>query len=421
MTITTPPPTGRREWIRDSDCDLDSFRASTDRSTNLADYPFAHSVERNVLLYRSDSLMPHLDDEQSRRAVQTELVRALTDGPGIVLFQNAFNDLAVVDRATEQFDLLIAQQHASGGVVGDHFGKAGDNDRIWNAAQKLALGTPPQVFAEYYSNDILALICQSWLGGPLYQVTSQVNVVNPGSAAQVPHRDYHLGIVPRDELTEYPAHLHRMSATLTLQARWRTATCPSRADPPCICRTRTCSRRATWRSPGRSSSSSSATIMFSCRCGKATRCSSTGALHGAGHNRSDAIRRTANLLQISSPFGRAMEVLDREAMANVVYPALLARQSAGASERTLRNAVVATAECYPFPTNLDHDQPVHSLAPATQVDTVWGSIAGKRRSGGARRASGRADHPAAAVSGIVDTATLSLQQHRPVRWDETRR
>ncbi len=96
--------------------------------------------------------------------------------------------------------------------------------------------------------------------------------------------------------------------------------------------------------------------------------------HGAGHNRSESIRRMANLLQISSPFGRAMEVLDREAMANAVYPTLLARQSVGASERTLRNAVVATAECYPFPTNLDHDQPVHSLAPATQVDTVWEAL-----------------------------------------------
>jgi ectoine hydroxylase-related dioxygenase (phytanoyl-CoA dioxygenase family) len=96
--------------------------------------------------------------------------------------------------------------------------------------------------------------------------------------------------------------------------------------------------------------------------------------HGAGHNRSHAIRRSANLLQISSPFGRAMEVLDREAMANAVYPTLLALQSAGASERTLRNAVVATAECYPFPTNLDQDQPVHSLAPATQVDTVWEAL-----------------------------------------------
>ena len=63
-------------------------------------------------------------------------------------------------------------------AAGDHFGKPGANDRIWNAAQKLALHAP-EVFAEYYANDVLALVCQAWLG-PRYQVTSQVNVVNPG-------------------------------------------------------------------------------------------------------------------------------------------------------------------------------------------------------------------------------------------------
>ena len=56
------------------------------------------------------------------------------------------------------------------------------------------------MFAEYYGNDVIAVVCQAWLG-PRYQVTSQVNVVNPGRGMQqVPHRDYHLGFVP-DELS----------------------------------------------------------------------------------------------------------------------------------------------------------------------------------------------------------------------------
>ena len=36
--------------------------------------------------------------------------------------------------------------------------------------------------------------------------------------------------------------------------------------------------------------------------------------HGAGTNRSSEVRRMANLLQISSAFGRAMETVDRIAM-----------------------------------------------------------------------------------------------------------
>ncbi len=39
------------------------------------------------------------------------------------------------------------------------------------------------------------------------------------------------------------------------------------------------------------------------------------------------------------------------------------------------NAVVATAEGYPFPTNLDNDQPIGSLAPPSQVDVVLTALA----------------------------------------------
>jgi ectoine hydroxylase-related dioxygenase (phytanoyl-CoA dioxygenase family) len=45
--------------------------------------------------------------------------------------------------------------------------------------------------------------------------------------------------------------------------------------------------------------------------------------HGAGTNRSADVRRMANLLQVSSAFGRAMETADRTAAALALYPALV--------------------------------------------------------------------------------------------------
>ena len=48
-------------------------------------------------------------------------------------------------------------------------------------------------------------------------MTAQVNVVNPGGAAQAPHRDYHLGFQSAAACTSYPASVHQMSAFLTLQ------------------------------------------------------------------------------------------------------------------------------------------------------------------------------------------------------------
>ena len=53
--------------------------------------------------------------------------------------------------------------------------------------------------------------------------------------------------------------------------------------------------------------------------------------HAAGTNRTTDVKRMANLLQVSSPFGRAIECVDRQAMANAVFPTLLARQASGAS------------------------------------------------------------------------------------------
>jgi ectoine hydroxylase-related dioxygenase (phytanoyl-CoA dioxygenase family) len=97
--------------------------------------------------------------------------------------------------------------------------------------------------------------------------------------------------------------------------------------------------------------------------------------HGAGENLSAGIRRMANLLQISSPFGRAMEALDHTAMIRAVYPVLLSMKRAGRPERELANVVNATAEGYAFPTNLDRDQPIGNLAPPSQVDTVLTALA----------------------------------------------
>jgi hypothetical protein len=49
---------------------------------------------------------------------------------------------------------------------------------------------------------------------------------------------------------------------------------------------------------------------------------------------------------------------------------LLRRAADGADERWLENVIAASAEGYPFPTNLDSDPPVDGLAPVSQADVV---------------------------------------------------
>jgi ectoine hydroxylase-related dioxygenase (phytanoyl-CoA dioxygenase family) len=87
-------------------------------------------------------------------------------------------------------------------------------------------------------------------------------------------------------------------------------------------------------------------------------------MHAAGSNRTPDVRRIANLLQVSSPFGRAMESVDRVAMSLALYPALLAAVAESRLDLAQAgHAIACCAEGYAFPTNLDTDPPLGGLAP----------------------------------------------------------
>ncbi|MFE9444720.1 phytanoyl-CoA dioxygenase family protein [Streptomyces sp. NPDC006602] len=355
----------RRAWLSERDCDLADLRSLVERPTDLADYPYAASAERGVLIYDS----ARLRGAEDPREVQAELVRALTGGPGIVVFRGAFPDPAVVDRLSAVFDALIAEQRASGATSGDHFAAPGANDRVWNALEKAAL-YDPEAFADYYASDILALASTAWLG-PGYQVTSQVNVVNPGGAAQTAHRDYHLGFLSNEVAAAYPAHVHRLSPVLTLQGAVAHCDMPVESGPTMYLPYSQTYEPGylAWRLPEFQAYFEEHHVQLPLAKGDAA-FFNPALFHAAGTNRSTDIRRTANLLQVSSAFGRAMETVDREAVANAVFPVLLKRRTEGADEAWLENVIAASAENYPFPTNLDSDPPVAGLAPPSQADAV---------------------------------------------------
>ncbi|KOV99119.1 phytanoyl-CoA dioxygenase [Streptomyces sp. NRRL B-1140] len=351
-----------RAWLSEQECDLDTFRALVEQTTDPADYPHASAVEHNVPVYDCGLL-------EGDRVVQAELVRALAEGPGIVVFRGAFPDPGIVDRVTGVFEALVAEQRASGSAAGDHFAAPGANDRVWNALEKTAL-YDPEAFADYYANDILALIAIAWLG-PGYQVTSQLNVVNPGGAAQMAHRDYHLGFLSNEAAAAYPAHVHRLSPVLTLQGAVAHCDMPVESGPTMYLPH---SQKyepgyLAWRLPDFRAYFDAHRVQLPLAKGDAV-FFNPALFHAAGTNRSAGIRRMANLLQVSSAFGRAMETVDREAVAGAVYPVLLARKAAGADPAWLEQVIAASAEGYPFPTNLDSDPPVDGLAPPSQADLV---------------------------------------------------
>ena len=292
----------------------------------------------------------------------------------MVAIRGAFPDTAVVDRATDVFERIIADERAAGGQVGDHFAKAGANDRVWNALEKLAV-RDPETFVDYYANDIVALVSRAWLG-PGYQVTSQVNVVRPGGQAQDPHRDYHLGFLENEVVERYPTHVHLLSPVLTLQGAVAHSDMPVESGPTMYLpySHQFVPGYLAWRLPEFREHFAQNYVQLPLAKGDAV-FFNPALFHGAGTNVSADIQRVANLLQVSSAFGRAMEAVDRDLVTLSVYPVLLDRKANGLAESALHNAVAAAAEGYPFPTNLDLDQPVDGLTPASQAEIVLDALA----------------------------------------------
>ena len=158
-------------------------------------------------------------DSAQRRALLAEWTDILGHGAGVFAIRNAMDELAVLDRATAIFTSMIEAEKSGSAGGGDHFAKAGANDRIWNALEKHCLADPEN-FAAYHGNDTVAMASEAWLGRG-YQVTAQVNRVNPGGEAQKPHRDYHLGFMQADQTRDFPAHVHRLSSANYIAGRHR--------------------------------------------------------------------------------------------------------------------------------------------------------------------------------------------------------
>ncbi|MGF0248011.1 phytanoyl-CoA dioxygenase family protein [Rhodococcus erythropolis] len=368
LTNHTVPSAGR---LHREDCNIDDFAALVAHDTDLADYPYADSVADRVLLYRSEALVEQSSNPETRAEIQDEIARALLTGPGITVFQGAF-DAEILDRASAVFRELIARQHESGAASGDHFAKPGANDRIWGAQLKLAL-EDPKAYVDYYANSIVALASEAWLG-PMYQVTSDVNVVNPGGAAQNPHRDYHLGFMSSDVAAKFRAHVHRLTPALTLQGAVAHVDMPAETGPtkylPYSHQFE--SGYLAFERPEFKEFFEANYVQLPLKKGDAV-FFNPALFHAAGHNKSADVLRMANLLQVSSAFGRALGTIDREALVNAIYPALLALSESG-SDEAVRCAVAASAEGYAFPTNLDRDQPIDGLAPQTQAELVTEAV-----------------------------------------------
>ncbi len=345
------------------DCDLRDFADLVSRTDLNDGLEHAETVAKNIPVYDAAALDDALRDPDARLPVLAEWAHVLRDGAGVLVLRRAYADTAPIDAATALYDRIIADEKSASGGGSDHFATAGANDRVWNSLQKLC-EADPEVFARYFGNIAIASVCDAWLG-PNWQMTAQVNLVRPGGAAQQAHRDYHLGFQTAEISALYPAHVHDLTPALTLQGAVAHTDMPIESGPTKLLPFSQLYRPGyvAWRRQDFRDFFEANHVQMPLAKGDAV-FFNPALFHAAGANTSADIQRMANLLQVSSAFGRAMESIDRAAMCRRLYPVLASLDM----DRADRDAAIAScAEGYSFPTNLDRDPPAGGLAPETQA------------------------------------------------------
>lgn len=358
------------QWLDATSGDFDTFRTLVCQTTNAGDVPQASAIVDNIPIYDGATVDAAYASDRSRRVLMQEWAQILAAGAGIIVIRQALTDHAALDHASAIFDQIISAEKLNSGGGSDHFAKAGANDRIWNSLEKHCLADPSN-FAAYYSSNSLALAAEAWLG-PAYQMTAQVNRVNPGGAAQKPHRDYHLGFMSADRMAQYPPHIHAVSPVLTLQGAVAHCDMPLKTGPTqflpfsqlffegYLAYTRDDFQAYFAENYVQLPLKKGDAVFFN-----------PAVMHGAGSNITTDQYRLVNLLQVSSAFGRAMETVDRTGMVKALYPALTQADSGVNTD----NVIAAAAEGYPFPTNLDRNPPKGGLAPKTQATFLREALA----------------------------------------------
>lgn len=369
MNIHPTPPKAAPVWLTKDSGDFEVFRQIVSQQADPAQSPQAAELVRNIPIYDGAMVDAAASDPARRAALTQEWANIFANGAGVIVIHQGLADHAVIDRASAVFEAIIAEEKRTAKGGGDHFAKPGANDRIWNSLEKHCLADPAN-FAAYYSAHGIALAAEAWLG-PNSQMTAQVNRVNPGGAAQTPHRDYHLGFMSSAQMARYPAHIHAVSPVLTLQGAVAHCDMPIETGPTMLLpfSQQFFEGYLAFSRPEFQAWFAEHHVQLPLAKGDLV-FFNPALMHGAGTNRTTDRYRLVNLLQVSSAFGRAMETVNRRRMLQALYPVLVS--SPGLN---VENVIAASAEGYPFPTNLDSNPPLGGMAPKTQADFLREALA----------------------------------------------
>ena len=350
-------------------------------SSQTINYSHAVSVTSNIPIYDISTLSS--TDEALTHALQDEWHHILHKGPGVFVIKHFFSPnspstSSLFSSITQTYNNIIASEQSATSTNGDsdkvdQFA-FGDTSRIWNFFQKHAVSSP-STFISYYSNPWLTLAAEAWLGSG-YHITSVINNVRPGGAAQVPHRDYHMGFNTLDSCATYPLATQIASQFLTLQGAVAHTDMPADSGPTRFLpfSQQFAQGYMAYHLPEFTAYFEKNFVALPMKRGDAV-FFNPAILHGAGANHTADFDRTANLLQISSPFGKPMESVDHAVVIEKCWDELKRKSDSVGGEtvggrQEVEACIKAMGAGYPFPTNLDRRMPKNGNKPESEQDVL---------------------------------------------------
>ncbi|EXJ76139.1 uncharacterized protein A1O5_00647 [Cladophialophora psammophila CBS 110553] len=368
---------------------LSAFKTLCSQSTSRETYPHGSAIVSNIPIYDlptdAAAADPGFIDE-----LQDEWHHILLSGPGVVVLRNFTPDTALLEQVNTVFSDIIAAEESAAAAEGphnkgDHFAASGTNARIWNSFQKHA-ERDPSSFVRYYSNPYLAAVCAAWLGAA-YQITAQVNLVRPGGKPQVSHRDYHLGFQTAESCALYPRATQVATQFLTLQGAVAHSDMPLASGPTRFLPFSQQFEQGFMAYRLREFQAFFDENWVSCELKMGDAVFFNPALfHAAGENRTTHVQRSANLLQISSAFGKTMESIDTLAIISKCWAEVTKMYDTADTDdagtqlgtrKRVQAILSAMGNGYPFPTNLDRRPPAPGgMAPESEIDILQKGLMG---------------------------------------------
>ncbi|OCL13806.1 phytanoyl-CoA dioxygenase-like protein [Glonium stellatum] len=345
---------------------LETFTKLCSQKASSEDYPLSSSIQSNIPIYNlADFSHPN---PSTIFSLQDEWHHIILSGPGVFVVKGLFRDQELIEKVNSVYRSIITSEKSS--AKGDHFAGSGKNDRIWNSFSKHGM-LDPSSFLQYYSNPWIARICDAWLG-PAYRVTAQVNAVKPGGAAQVSHRDYHLGFQTADATARFPKAMQVASQLLTLQGAVAHTDMPLDSGPTRFLPFSQLFAEGfmAYRLPQFNEYFLYHYVSLPLEKGDGV-FFNPALFHAAGENRTETFERSANLLQISSAFGKPMETVDSLPLVKKCWMGLVQMYKEQGMSAEVEAFIAAVAEGYPFPTNLDRRPPAPGgMAPESEQDVL---------------------------------------------------